>query len=129
MSEKKTTGRPAAQGVYNRVVKRIIDLLIASLGLLLTSPLLLVCAVLIRLGSRGPAIFKQTRLGRGGREFTIYKFRSMKINSEHTGSGVYSNDADPRLTRIGKLLRKTSVDELPQLWNLLKGDMLSLIHI
>ena len=82
-----------------------------------------IVAVLIRLESRGPAIFRQQRLGRGGREFTFYKFRSMSVGAERTGSGVYSGKNDSRVTRIGKILRATSIDELPQLWNILKGDM------
>ncbi len=115
--------KSAPRGGYNRVVKRLIDVVIAALALVVLSPVLLISAILIRLTSPGPAIFKQTRLGRGAREYTIYKFRTMYVNSEHTGSGVYSDDSDPRMTGIGKLLRKTSVDELPQLVNILKGDM------
>lgn len=115
--------KPASEGFYNCVVKRAIDFVIAFLGLVIASPILLLCAIAVKLDSEGPAIFKQTRIGRGGKTFTIYKFRSMKVNSEHTGSGVYSNDNDPRQSRVGKILRKTSMDELPQLVNLLKGDM------
>ena len=80
-------------------------------------------AAAVRLDSPGPAIFKQTRLGLGGKEFTMYKFRSMQVGAEHTGSGVYSERGDPRVTRVGAVLRRTSIDELPQLWNILKGDM------
>ena len=115
--------KPASEGFYNCVVKRAIDFVIGFLGLVIASPILLLCAIAVKLDSEGPAIFKQTRIGRGGKTFTIYKFRSMKVNSEHTGSGVYSNDNDPRQSRVGKILRKTSMDELPQLVNLLKGDM------
>ena len=78
---------------------------------------------MVRLDSPGPAIFKQVRLGRGGKPFSMYKFRSMAVNSEHTGSGVYSGRDDPRVTRVGRILRMTSIDELPQLVNILKGDM------
>lgn len=84
---------------------------------------MLIAALLVRFSSEGPVIFRQQRLGRGAKEFTIYKFRTMAVNSEHSGSGVYSDDSDPRMTKAGKLLRKTSVDELPQLVNILKGDM------
>lgn len=115
--------RSGAERFYNRVVKRLFDIVISALTLILFSPVLLISALLIRLTSPGPAIFKQTRLGRGAKEYTIYKFRTMRVNSEHTGSGVYSDDSDPRLTGIGKILRKTSIDELPQLINILKGDM------
>ncbi|MCR5809438.1 MAG: sugar transferase [Clostridiales bacterium] len=115
--------RPAAQGFYNRVVKRFFDIVISGAALILLSPLMLITAILVRLTSEGPAVFKQKRLGRGAREFTIYKFRTMRVNSEHTGSGVYSDNSDPRMTGIGKLLRKTSIDELPQLVNILRGDM------
>lgn len=115
--------KPAAQRAYNRVFKRIFDILIALLALILLSPLLLVTMLAIKLNSKGPVFFKQTRLGRGGKEFRIIKFRTMVVNAEHTGSGVYSNNDDPRVTKVGKILRKTSIDELPQTWNLLKGDM------
>lgn len=113
----------AAQGFYARVIKRLFDIVLSASGLLVLWPLLAVSAVLVKLSSEGPAIFKQKRLGRGAREFTILKFRTMRINSEHTGSGVYSDDKDPRMTKIGKFLRKTSIDELPQLVNILRGDM------
>lgn len=86
-------------------------------------PLLLIVAVLIRLESPGPALFKQERLGKGGRTFYIFKFRSMCQNAEHTGQGVYSDKNDTRVTKIGKIIRATSIDELPQLINILKGDM------
>lgn len=115
--------KAAAQGIYNRVVKRMLDIVLAALALLLLSPLLLLTVLAIKLDSKGPVFFKQTRLGRGGKEFKIIKFRTMVVNAEHIGSGVYSNDNDPRVTKVGRILRKTSIDELPQAWNLLKGDM------
>ena len=115
--------KPGSRRFYNRVVKRLLDMAISALALIILSPVMLIAAVLIRLTSPGPAIFKQTRIGRGAKEYTIYKFRTMKVNSEHTGSGVYSDDSDPRMTGVGKILRKTSIDELPQLVNILKGDM------
>ena len=87
------------------------------------SPIILISALLVKLTSKGPVIFKQTRYGKDAKEFTIYKFRTMQVDSEHTGSGVYSDDSDPRMTRIGKILRKTSIDELPQMVNILRGDM------
>ena len=84
---------------------------------------MLVVMLLIKIDSPGPAVFKQERLGKNGRVFTMYKFRSMKQNSEHTGSGVYSGKGDTRVTKLGKILRATSIDELPQLVNIIKGDM------
>lgn len=108
---------------YARHVKRALDILIALLGLLIASPVLLLTAIAVKLDSKGPAIFKQPRLGLNGRVFNIYKFRSMTADSEHTGTGVYSRKDDVRVTRVGKFIRATSIDELPQLINLLNGTM------
>ena len=96
---------------------------ILFLGLVLLSPLLLAVSILIKIDSRGPVIFRQKRIGRNGKVFEIYKFRSMCVGAEKTGSGVYSGKGDARVTRIGKILRATSIDELPQLLNILKGEM------
>lgn len=115
--------KKASRGFYCKVVKRTIDVLLSSVALIVLSPLMLISAAAVKLTSEGPAVFKQKRLGRNAKEFTIYKFRTMRVNSEHTGSGVYSDDRDPRMTGIGRFLRKTSIDELPQLINILKGDM------
>lgn len=93
------------------------------MGLVLLSPLLLAVSILIKIDSRGPVIFRQKRIGRNGKVFEIYKFRSMCVGAEKTGSGVYSGKGDARVTRIGKTLRATSIDELPQLLNILKGEM------
>ena len=109
--------------MYNRVIKRIIDIIIALLVLIVGTIPMLIIALIIRIDSHGPAIFKQDRLGRGGKVFKFYKFRSMRLNAEHTGSGVYSGKGDPRVTKIGKILRATSLDELPQFINILKGEM------
>ena len=95
----------------------------AALLLLILSPLMLIVAVLIKLLSPGPVIFKQERIGKNTKVFVMYKFRSMKENSEHTGSGVYSGKGDTRVTRFGRFLRATSIDELPQLYNVLCGEM------
>lgn len=103
--------------------KRVFDIVLSALALVVLSPVLLVTWIAIRMESPGPAVFRQQRLGRGGREFTFLKFRSMRLNSEHTGSGVYSEAGDPRVTRVGRFIRATSIDELPQLWNILRGDM------
>lgn len=109
--------------MYNRVVKRIIDIIIALLVLIIGCIPMLIIALIVKIDSPGPAIFKQDRLGRGGKIFKFYKFRSMRLNAEHTGSGVYSGKGDPRVTKIGKFLRATSLDELPQFINVLKGEM------
>lgn len=109
--------------IYRNYVKRILDILISASVLIVFSPLLLLTAAAIKLESPGPAIFKQKRLGYKTKVFDIYKFRSMVVNAEHTGSGVYSDKHDSRVTRIGKIIRATSLDELPQVWNILKGNM------
>lgn len=109
--------------MYKRFVKRLIDVIVAFLMLVLLSPLLLILAVLVMLTSSGDVIFKQERIGKGAVVFKMYKFRSMKENSEHTGSGVYSGKGDDRVTGVGRFLRATSLDELPQLINILRGDM------
>lgn len=116
-------GTCAAQGVYNRIVKRALDLILSVLALILLSPLMLIAALAVKLSSPGPVIFRQKRLGLNGREFDFYKFRSMVVNAEKTGSGVYSAKGDPRVTKVGRFLRASSIDELPQLINILKGDM------
>lgn len=110
------------RGFY-RAVKRFLDVTASFSGLVLLSPLLLAVSILIKIDSRGPVIFRQKRIGRNGKVFEIYKFRSMCVGAEKTGSGVYSGKGDARVTRIGKILRATSIDELPQLLNILKGEM------
>ena len=109
--------------MYKRWIKRTIDIVLSLLGLLFLWLPMLIVALLVRLDSPGPALFRQKRLGLNGREYEMYKFRSMCVNAEHTGSGVYSGKGDSRVTRMGRILRATSIDELPQLINILKGDM------
>lgn len=109
--------------MYRHFLKRFFDILMSLILLILLAPILLIAAIAVKVDSKGPAIFKQERLGRDGRVFSIYKFRSMCVNAERTGSGVYSGKNDARVTRVGKFLRASSIDELPQLWNILKGDM------
>lgn len=109
--------------MYKRCVKRVIDVVISLLILVILSPIFLIAIIAVKIESKGPAIFKQTRLGKDGKEFTFYKFRSMVVNAEHTGSGVYSEKGDSRVTKVGRILRATSIDELPQAVNILKGDM------
>ena len=108
--------------LYTRYIKRLIDIGISLCVLVILSPVFLITAIAIKCESPGPVIFKQKRLGLGGKEFYIYKFRSMVQNAEHTGSGVYSGKGDARVTRVGKVIRATSIDELPQAVNMLKGD-------
>lgn len=109
--------------MYNRVVKRIIDIIIALLVLIVGAIPMLIIALLIKIESPGPVLFKQERIGRGAKVFKIIKFRSMCVNAEHTGSGVYSGKGDARVTKIGRVIRATSIDELPQFINVLKGEM------
>ena len=109
--------------MYKKFLKRLLDIIISLLALIVAGIPMAVVALLIKLDSKGPIIFRQKRLGKDGKTFEMLKFRSMKVNSEFTGSGVYSNDSDNRVTKIGKILRKTSIDELPQLINILRGDM------
>lgn len=104
-------------------IKRAIDLLGGLLGLLLLWPLLLILAIAVRLDSRGPAFFTQQRLGRWGRPFTLYKLRTMVKDAEKKGAGLAIEKNDARITRVGAFLRKTSLDEVPQLLNVLRGDM------
>lgn len=103
-------------------IKRIIDFVVAVVCLILFSPLILVCWLLIKTDGQ-PAIYRQERIGLGGKPFYIYKFRSMVVDAEKEGEELLQHKDDPRLTRIGKILRSHHLDELPQLWNVLKGDM------
>ena len=110
--------------MYRNVIKRLLSIILATIILLLLWWVILLTAIAIKITDpEGPVLFKQKRIGMNGKVFLIYKFRSMKVNSEHTGSGVYSGKGDTRVTPIGKIIRKTSLDELPQLINILKGDM------
>ena len=103
--------------------KRFFDIFLSIFGLVISLPITFAVSIIIKLTSNGPIIFKQDRIGKDGKVFKMYKFRSMYINSEHTGSGVYSGKDDPRVTKIGRFIRKTSIDEIPQFLNVLKGDM------
>ncbi len=109
--------------LYKNYGKRAIGFIIALIAFIILLPILLLVAILIKLDSKGPIIFKQERLGVNGVPFWIYKFRSMCVGAEKQGSGVYSYKGDSRITRVGRIIRATSIDELPQLWNILKGDM------
>src|SRR5262249_54631275 len=105
-----------------QIVKRTLDIVVAGLALVCLLPLMLLIATAIRLGSRGPAIFQQRRNGFNGKEFVIYKFRTMTV-MEDGGSIVQARRSDARVTRLGRLLRQTSIDELPQLYNVVRGNM------
>jgi len=107
--------------MYRDFLKRFFDLIFAWIILLVSSPILLMIVIAIKVDSKGPAVFSQRRLGRNGREFDMYKFRTMILDAEK--SGVYSDHNDPRVTKVGKFLRKTSLDELPQCINIIKGEM------
>lgn len=104
-------------------IKRTVDVLGSIAALLLLSPLFLVTALAIKLDSRGPIFFRQTRLGRGAKPFRIYKFRSMVVNAEADGQARVTVDNDPRITRVGRLLRKYRIDEVPQFFNVIRGEM------
>lgn len=103
--------------------KRFCEIVLSIIAIVVLSPVFAITALAIKLESDGPAIFKQDRLGLNGKVFKIYKFRSMCQGAEHTGTGVYSGADDMRVTKVGKIIRATSIDELPQLFNILKGDM------
>lgn len=104
-------------------LKRVLDIVFSLLAMVILSPLFLITAVAVRLDSRGPVIFRQKRLGLDARAFDIYKFRTMCVGAEHMGSGVYSGADDARVTKVGRILRALSIDELPQLVNILRGEM------
>lgn len=121
---------------YNTIyslTKRVIDVLGSMIGIILLSPIFFVVAVLIKIDSKGAIIFSQTRVGKNGKEFKMYKFRSMVVNAEELKKKLLAQNEmsgpmfkikdDPRITKIGKFIRKTSIDELPQLINVLKGEM------
>lgn len=108
---------------YKNYGKRAIDFCISLVMLIIISPLLLIIAIIVKLDSKGPAVFVQERLTLGGRVFKMYKFRTMVVNAEKIGTGAYSFDHDPRITKAGNILRKLSLDELLQLVNIVKGDM------
>lgn len=104
-----------------QTIKQVADPCLALLALIILSPLLALTALAVKLESPGPVLFRQLRLGREGKPFQLYKFRSMCVDAER--GGVYEAKGDPRVTRVGRFIRKTSIDELPQLINILQGDM------
>ena len=118
---------------FYEIIKRLIDIICSFMGLLAFSPLFIIIAIIIKFTSKGPVFFSQKRVGKYGREFDMYKFRSMVVNAEELkeklaaqnemSGPMFKMKDDPRVTKVGKFIRKTSIDELPQLWNVLKGDM------
>ena len=112
----------AKESILYSVTKRLIDIVGSLCGIILLSPLFLLVAILIKLDSKGPIIFKQIRIGKNSKPFYIYKFRSMKIDAPNLSTEEFINASD-FTTKVGKFIRKTSIDELPQLVNILKGDM------
>lgn len=107
----------------DRIIKRGFDIVLSAVALILLSPLLLVLAILVKLGSPGPILYRQERLGRDNRRFQMLKFRTMRVDAEDDSGPVWTKENDPRRTRIGSFLRRFSLDELPQLINVLRGDM------
>jgi lipopolysaccharide/colanic/teichoic acid biosynthesis glycosyltransferase len=104
-------------------VNRAADVAVAGLGLALAGPFLAAAALAIKLDDGGPVLFRQTRVGKDGKDFDLVKLRSMSVGAEHVGAGFAVDQGDARITRVGRVLRRLSVDELPQLWNVLRGDM------
>lgn len=104
--------------MYRKVIKKLLDLTLALILIILLSPIMLIISVMIKLDSKGPVIFKQIRSGKNNKNFTLYKFRSMTCNNN-----LYDTSVEDQVTKVGRILRKTSLDELPQLFNILKGEM------
>ena len=129
--EKNVTRMTAAQirqadgmSLFGHILKRAFDIVFSGILLIVFSPVILICAIAVKLEDKGPAIYSQERIGRGGRPFMIYKFRSMRVDAESAGTPqLYSGERDPRLTKVGSFLRAHHLDELPQLWNVFRGDM------
>jgi len=113
---------PQMMHTWERILKRLLDIVGAFVALVVLFPLFVIIAIWIKLDSKGPVFYLQERIGKGGKPFFIFKFRSMYVDAERHGPALTS-DADPRITRVGHFLRKIRLDELPQFWNVLKGDM------
>jgi exopolysaccharide biosynthesis polyprenyl glycosylphosphotransferase len=109
--------------VEQRFFKRLFDIVLSVFGIIVTSPIMLLAAIMVKSSSKGPVIYRQTRITAGNREFDVLKFRTMYDNAEDKTGPVLSSDNDPRITRVGRVLRNLRLDELPQLFNVLKGDM------
>lgn len=109
--------------MYKHFFKRFFDIFVSVLGLIICLVPMIIVAILIKLESKGPVIFKQQRVGKNGKVYWMYKFRSMCVGAEQQEGGVYCVKGDKRVTKIGRFIRATSIDELPQFWNIIKGDM------
>lgn len=109
--------------MYRKYIKRILDIIISIIGLVVLFIPMVMIGIVIKLDSPGPILFKQDRIGKDGKIYKMLKFRSMCVGAEHTGTGVYSEEGDDRVTGFGKFLRASSLDELPQLINILKGEL------
>ncbi len=114
---------PELMPVWQRVVKRAFDILASLLAMVILSPVYLICAILVKISSKGPVFYVQERIGKGGKPFKMAKFRSMRVDAESDGTPQLSSDDDPRITKFGKFMRKVRLDETPQFWTVLKGDM------
>ena len=108
---------------FNLFIKRLFDICSSAVAIIILIPLWIIVAIAIKLDSKGPVLFKQGRRTKDGKVFMMWKFRSMVVNAENMGSGLFSYDNDPRITKVGAFLRRTSIDELPQLFNVLIGDI------
>lgn len=108
---------------FQLFLKRAFDIFVAAVVLIILSPVLLIAALCVAIGSKGPVFYLQERVGKNGKPFKIIKFRTMIVNADKAGTQITVGGRDPRITRVGYVLRKTSVDELPQMINILKGDM------
>ncbi len=109
--------------LFNKFLKRFFDIVLCLTAIIVLIPVWLIIAIAIKCDGKGPVLFAQERRTKDGRLFKMYKFRSMVINAESMGAGLFNYENDPRVTRIGRFLRSSSLDELPQLWNVVKGDL------
>lgn len=114
---------PELMPIWQRVVKRLFDIFASLTALIILSPVFLACAIIVKATSRGPVFYVQERIGKGGKPFKMAKFRSMRVDAEAEGTPRLSSDDDPRITKFGKFMRKVRLDEIPQFWTVLKGDM------
>lgn len=109
--------------MINEFIKRTFDIIFSLIGIIICSPVFIIVPILIKIDSPGPVFFKQARIGKDGKVFYIYKFRSMVVNAENMENGLFNTKDDPRITRLGNFLRNSSLDEVPQFINIMKGDM------
>lgn len=114
---------PELMPVWQRVVKRLFDIFASMFALIVLSPVFLICAIIVKTTSKGPVFYVQERIGKDGKPFNMAKFRSMRVDAEASGTPMLSSDDDPRITPFGKFMRKVRLDEIPQFWTVLKGDM------